>query len=322
MPGTNTIGTPFRRAALGLTALAAFFVPALPAGAEPSTGGDTSRAFVLTGATSTEGIAAGEGDTFFAGDRLLGDIYRGDISDGSSEMFIDAPEGRAAIGMKVDVDNELLFVAGGATGQAYVYNTRNGKTVGEYQLATGTAFINDVTLTHNGAWFTNSRTAELYFLPVSHDGDLGDAADVTTLPLTGPAAAILEGTNLNGIATVHNGKTLIVAHTALGSVFTVDRKTGATALIEGLSLPNADGLVLEEDTLWAVQNRLNQVSRIQLSADLRSGEVREVITSTFFQIPTTAALFDDTLALVNAKFGIPDATVFEVVLVRARSHDG
>mgnify|MGYP001368920215 CR=1 FL=1 len=62
-----------------------------------------------------------------------------------------------------------------------------------------------------------------------------------------------------------------------------------------------------------------QVSRVDLNGPLGKGEVREVITSGNFDIPTTAALFGDTLALVNAKFTTPAATSFEAVLVRACS---
>src|SRR5207249_1025648 len=104
--------------------------------------------------SSAEGIAAGEGTTFYAGDLAKGDIFRGDIRKGTASLFIDAPDGRAAVGMKADVGNSLLFVAGGATGQAYVYDTDTGKTVDVLQLTTGPAFINDVTLTSKGAWFT------------------------------------------------------------------------------------------------------------------------------------------------------------------------
>jgi hypothetical protein len=59
------------------------------------------------------------------------------------------------------------------------------------------------------------------------------------------------------------------------------------------------------------------VSRIELNDSLRSSEVQEAITSKDFDVPTTAALFGNTLALVNAKFATPSATSFEVVLVRA-----
>ena len=80
-----------------------------------------------------------------------------------------------------------------------------------------------------------------------------------------------------------------------------------------------DGVVLRDSTLWAVQNFSNQVSRIDLNGSLRKGVVQEVITSKNFDVPTTAALFGHTLALVNAKFSPPAATSFEVVLVRACS---
>ena len=84
-------------------------------------------------------------------------------------------------------------------------------------------------------------------------------------------------------------------------------------------MTNVDGIVVRNSTLWAVQNFLNQVSRIELHGSLGKGEVQEVITSKDFDVPTTAVLFGNTLALVNAKFATPAATSFEVVLVKACS---
>src|SRR5688572_25436069 len=75
---------------------------------------------VLPGATSAEGIATGAGSTFYAGDFQTGDVYRGDLRSGQVELFIDAPIGRMAVGLKADVGHGLLFVAGGFTGQAYI----------------------------------------------------------------------------------------------------------------------------------------------------------------------------------------------------------
>lgn len=50
--------------------------------------------------------------------------------------------------MKVDVRHDVLFVAGGGTGQAYIYDVGSGEAVATYQLAApATSFINDVTLT-------------------------------------------------------------------------------------------------------------------------------------------------------------------------------
>lgn len=267
----------------------------------------------LPGATGAEGIAAGKQGTFYAGDRLDGDIYRGDVQDGTADPFIDAPDGRVAIGMAADVKNNLLFVAGGGTGDAYVYNTETGEEVAAFEL-TDAGFINDVTLTADGAWFTNSNVGELYFVPVAKDGTVGD---FQVLDMSGPAGEAGPGFNLNGIATAPDG-TLVVAHSSLGELYTVDPETGVSALIEGVSVPAVDGIEIRGGTLWAVQNSLDQISRIALAGDLSSGTLDGVITSPDFRTPTTAVLFGNTLAVVNAQFFYPTDTQFEVVLVRAR----
>lgn len=152
-------------------------------------------------------------------------------------------------------------------------------------------------------------------MPVGRDGEPGTAR---SLKLTGPAAAVGQGFNLNGIAATEDGSTLVVAHTARGLLYTVDPRSGESAEITGVSVPNVDGILLKGGTLWAVQNLSNRVSRIRLSHDLAAGDVRQVITSAHFDVPTTAALFGNTLAVVNAKFTNPAAATFEVVRVRAR----
>ena len=303
------------RVAVPLLLLALVAALAAPAAAAPA-----AEVIVLPGASSAEGIATGGGATFYAGDLVLGDIFRGNVQRGTAELFIDAPAGRMAAGMKVDVAHHLLFVAGGFTGQAYIYDTGSGATVASYQFgAPDSSLINDVALTNDGAWFTDSFHAQLYFVPVSRAGV--PSPTFRTLALSGPAATLspVSGTvNLNGIQATANGKTLIVAHSATAQLDTVDPTTGASATIAGVSVPNVDGILLEAGRLWAVQNFSNQISRIRLRPDLSAGVVEAVITSPLFQVPTTAARFGHRLAVVNAKFdtGIPPtATQFEVVLV-------
>ncbi|WP_324643234.1 hypothetical protein [Pseudarthrobacter sp. LT1] len=297
-----------RRAAAGLVALLSLLLPtAVPASAAPRSG-----EIVLDGATSAEGIAAGEGRTFYAGELTTGDIFRGNLRQSTATRFIHAPAGRAAAGMKADSCHNLLFVAGATTGKAFVYNTDTGEPVADFDLAKG--FINDVTLTSGGAWFTNSAAAELYFLPVGEDGELGT---VKTLKLSGPAADLTPDFNLNGIASADDGNVLLVAHTADGAVYTVNPETGESAAIEGVSVPFVDGILVRGGTLWAVQNQLNQIARIDLAGDLSSGVVEGTIKSDSFNVPTTVALFGNTLAAVNAQFNQPPSP-FEVVLVPAR----
>ena len=296
-----------RRTAIAFIAFMALLIPALPA-----TGVPPSGVIVLDGANSAEGVAAGNGTTFYAGELATGDIFQGDIRTGTAAQIIAAPAGRMAVGMKFDAGSNLLFVAGGAMGEAYVYNTATRQPVAEITLAPG--FINDVALTPDGAWFTNSAAAELYFVPVSHHGELGD---VVTLPLSGPAADAGDQFNLNGIASAKGGRVLFVAHSGNGEIYTVNPDTGDSALVEGVSVPNVDGILVQGQRLWAVQNFSNQISRIDLANNFSSGVIEDVITSPLFDIPATAALFGNQLAAVNAQFMQP-ASPYEVVLVPAR----
>jgi sugar lactone lactonase YvrE len=302
----------FRRASTALMSfvlVALVVVWAIPAAAAPP------QVVVLPGATSAEGIANGGGTTFYAGDLFAGDVFRGDVQRGTAQRFIDAPAGRMAVGMKADIGHGLLFVAGGFTGQGYVYDTRTGATVATYQFgAPNIALINDVALTKDGAWFTDSFQPRLYFVPVDAAGIPGP---FRTLPLSGPAAEISGDFNVNGIQATPNGKTLIVAHSANGELYTVDPVSGASATVAGVSVPSVDGIVLLGRQLWAVQNT-NRVTRVQLSPDLSSGVIEAVITSNLFQTPATAARFGSRLGVVNAKFDTgfpPTADHWEVVLV-------
>jgi len=288
--------------------LAAFALLASPLVAAPL----QDQIIVLPGATSAEGIAVGRGSTFYAGDLFAGDIYRGDLQRQTAALFVDAPAGRMALGMKLDQSGNLLFVAGGFTGQGYVYDAGTGATRAVYQFSAPApvGIINDVVVTGSGAWFTDSAQPKLYFVPVSPTSVLGS---FTTLTVTGPAAALTGQFNLNGIAATPDGKTLIVAHSGTGRLYTVNHVTGASAEIANVSVPNVDGILLEAGRLWAVQNFSNQISEIRLSPDLTSGVVERVITSSRFEVPTTVARHGSDLAVVNGKFGTglpPTATQY------------
>jgi hypothetical protein len=293
---------------LPLVVLSLALATAAPAGASSAT-----EVIVLPGVSSAEGITAGKDTTFYAGDLARGDIFVGDIERGTARLLIDAPDGRPAVGMAADVQHDLLFVAGGGAGQAYVYNTRTRTSVATYDLADPGAgtLINDVVLTPYGAWFTDSKAPRLFFVPVV----CGVPGPARTLQLTGPAAVLAGDINLNGIEATPFGRTLVVAHSGLDKLFTVDTRTGASAEIAGVDVPGVDGIVLADRQVWAVQAFINQVTEWRLSADLGSGSLVKVITDPLFGIPTSAAKFGSRLALVNSHFDTGQPP-FEV-LVRA-----
>ena len=154
-----------------------------------------------------------------------------------------------AVGLKVDNPSGLLFVAGGFSGQGYVYDANTGAAVAAYQFGTpGQSLINDVVITRDGAWFTDSQQPRLYFVPISPTGVPGE---FTVLELTGPAADISGEFNLNGIAATPNGRMLIVGHSTNQALYTVDPVTGASMLLTNVADP--DGILYEAGRLWVAQ---------------------------------------------------------------------
>jgi sugar lactone lactonase YvrE len=260
-----------------------------------------------------EGIASGTGNTVYAGSLADGDIVRADLRTGAVETVVDAPADRIAVGLKVSVRTNQLVVAGGESGMAYFYDADTGADVGTVQLTSGVSFVNDVALTKDGAWFTDSFQPHLYFVPVAADGSLGTAQ---TLDLFGKFTFVPGAFNLNGIAASPDGSRLIVANSSQAELLLVDPETVEVEAIDlgGATVPNADGILLDGKRLWVVQNFLNQVAEVRLAPDYRSGDVVSITTNDNFRIPTTVARQGNTLAVVNARFGvIPTPTEYEIV---------
>ena len=247
-----------------------------------------------------EGIASAGGTRVFVGSIPTGAVSLVDVRTGAVDAFVAGRPGRAAIGL--EEAGGLLFVAGGPTGSAFVYDARTGADVATIALATtADTFINDVVVTRDAAWFTDSRSA------VVHRVDR-QTLESTVLPLRD--FAVTAGFNLNGIEASPDGRTLYAVQSSTGILHAVDTSTGATTpLLDGLV--NGDGLLREGTTLYVVQNRLNKVAVI----DLRTASVVDEITSGRFDVPTTIARVGSRLYLPNARFSIPPTaeTRYDVV---------
>lgn len=266
-----------------------------------------------------EGIAVGKGSTFFVGSIPTGAVYSGDLRTGEGAVLVPAQEGRAAIGLKYDERTGLLFVAGGPTGFAYVYNGETGENVEAIRLTTATSFINDVVITREAAYFTNSFQPILYRVPLENNGYLPDSPTVEEIPLKGDYVFTPGAFNANGIAATPNGDTLIIVNSVDGLLYNVNPDTGEATLIDlgGDTVPRGDGILLQGKTLYVVQNQLNQIAVVKLNPDLSAGEIVDTITSSAFRVPTTIARFGNSLYAVNARFGTPPTpdTEYEVVRV-------
>lgn len=274
-----------------------------------------------------EGVSIGAHNTFYAGSVADGRIARGDLRNGTSEVFVSEPIVAAATGLKADLRHNLLWVSGAGTGQAAVYNLKTGAPVIALTLATAPSFINDVVVTRNAAYFTNSFSPEIYRVPVSKNGEVGTPETIT---LQGPAAEFVSGFNLNGIEATDDGRTLIAVNSSKGELYTIDPKTGESALIDlgGVTVPTGDGILLHGKTLFVLQNGNsptpipNQIIVIRLRHHMTEGTVEDTITSPFFETATTLARKGDLLVAVNSQFGgAPIDPESELVLVSLDDDD-
>jgi len=265
-----------------------------------------------------EGIEVGRGTTFYVGSVANGAIFRGDLRTGTGAVFIPGEAGKAAPGIELD-RHKRLFVAGAGTGNAYVYDARAGELIRTYNLATPpTTFINDVVVTHNAAYFTDSQQAVLFRIPIGPRGALGAAQ---TIPLGGDYVHVPGQFNLNGLDATPSGRALVAVQTVKGRLYRINPRTGVARLISlgGESVPNGDGILLAGKTLYVVQNQLNLVAVIKLRPGLASGRVVTRLGDPDFSVPTTIDDFGRRLYAVNARFGAvpnPDTAPYQVVQLR------
>jgi sugar lactone lactonase YvrE len=282
-----------------------------------------------------EGIATGRGTDFFVGGFISGAVYKGDLRTGIGDVLVPGGQGRMSIGLKVDQRSNLLYVAGGFTGAASVYDAEGGSLVSAYSFATpGQTLVNDAVVTRDAVYFTDSFRPFLYAVPLGPGGTPGDQGDVWEIPLSGDFSSVdvcppdpsFPPVNANGIDATPNGKALILINLCTGTLFRVDPASGVADQIDlgGELLYFGDGILLDGQDLYVVQNVLNRIAVVSLAPDLLSGHVSRYITSPAFRVPATVAEFGTWLYAVNARFDVapppaPAPTVeFEVVKVKKR----
>ncbi|MBF5029201.1 superoxide dismutase [Micromonospora sp. ANENR4] len=306
------------RTTLGVALAATLVTTAAPA---PAAAAHDRRPTViaLPDGFQPEGVATAGRYAWF-GSRATGEIYRADLITGAGKQVSPAT-GTPSLGLKVDPRGRL-FVAGGTAGDARVIDTRTGAVLASYRFAEAPTFVNDVTLTRDAAWFTDSNRPALYRLPLGRGGTLPPAGGFTTLPLTGDFQQSGTGVNLNGIVPTPDGRALIVVQSNTGTLFRVDPATGVTTAVDvpGTTFVNGDGLLLLGRTLYVVQNFLNQVAVVDLNRSGTAGVARGVITDPGFDVPTTVAAALGRLYLPNGRFTTPPTptTPYTVVAVDAR----
>jgi sugar lactone lactonase YvrE len=262
-----------------------------------------------------EGIEIGDGHDVYVGSIRTGAIWKGSLQDGTGDLLV-KENGRTINGVKYDKRSRSLYAAGRDSGKGYRYDGDTGELLNEFEFVDN-GFVNDIVITKDAAYFTDSFNAQLYVLPLTNQGVIAGPHFTLTLGCDFESDANAR-INANGIEVTQDGKLLIIVNSATGLIYTVDPTDGCATEINlgGDNVKTADGLVLSAHTLYAVENRNNRIAKIALAPDFASGVVVTYLTNSEFDVPTTAALFGNSLYTPNAKFNIVDNradTPYEIV---------
>ena len=250
-----------------------------------------------------EGIAAGPiPGEYFVGSTTSGAVYRGTTSAPSAEIFLPGGvDGRTDVrGLKTD-SRGRLYLAGGATGQLFVYDGQSRGLIAKFATGLTPTFVNDVTIAPNGdAYFTDSNSPAIY--RVAADLAAPDAFSRWS-DLAGSPIVYGQGFNLNGIAASGDGKYLVVVQSNTGKLFRVEIATKAITEIDlgGQTVMGGDGLLLDKQTLWVMRNAAATLVTFQLSPDFSSARLITTTTDPDFDFPTTFARLGDKFLVVNSQ---------------------
>jgi Cu-Zn family superoxide dismutase len=238
---------------------------------------------------------------------LDGAVVRTDLRSGVSTTIVQpgllAPGNTrfpGLLGMKLDASNRL-WISGGRIGSIFVVDASTGKLLKSFSTGKDPSLLNDVVVTRDAAYFTDTLHPMLWRVPLDN-GQIGPLEP--WLDLAGSPIAYGEGPNLNGITVTPDGKSLLVGQMNKGLLYRIDTASRAVTpvVVTGGEVTGIDGLVLDGRTLYLVRQPHAEIVTLNLSPDLGAAEVVNRFKDPVLLWPATAAKAGDTLLVVNAQF--------------------
>lgn len=255
-----------------------------------------------------EGIVVGNGTNFYVGSLATGGVLRGDLRTGQEIAQSAGLTGQLAVGLDHDARTNLVYAAGGPgspEGKVAIYNGETLELVANVTLTSTAGFVNDVIVTNEAAYLTDSFVPVMYRLGLDPNSGMPDPSDVSVIPLIGFVSG--PDFNANGIVASANGQWLLIVNSSTGVLYRVDPATGISTPIDlgSYDVVSGDGMVLSGNTLYVVQNGLQQVSVFKMGSHFTTGTLLKIIELTDSETPTTADLFGSGLYVVDARFATP-----------------
>lgn len=299
-----------RRTLIGVLGAAAVGVAASPAAARPGRTPGAPETVALPDGIRPEGITSGPGTTYYVGSLADGRIVTGDLVEGTVSVLLAGATGRSLRGLFHDDRSGLVWAVGNVGSVAHVWavDGRSGDVVSD-TVVPGALFLNDLTVTEDAVWVTDSRVDRLTVIALGAGGAPTGAAPAF-LPLTGAWPAY-DGANLNanGIRELPDGSA-VLNNSAVGGLWRVDTVTGFTSQIPvkgGPGLIAGDGLEIDGTVLYDVRGSgPAEVSVLLLDHGSRgwTARWRGARSDETLDVPSTATLAGGWLWAVNARFGV------------------
>jgi sugar lactone lactonase YvrE len=313
-----------------ISALAGVLTVAPGAGAAaPSAGpgrSDLPSTYVVSTAQGVlpEGIEVTPAGRILVTSSATGDIFVGSVGSPTMQTLASgAAQGRtSALGVHTDPRGRIFVASVSGIDVLRADGSLLARRAVPQDHA-ATAYLNDLVITHDAVYVTDSNEALVWRAPLlgNEIGDLEPWLDANALmPDFQPGWFYL-----NGIAASPDGQRLLVSAQGLGALIRVDVASRDASFVDmdGSVFGNfgPDGMLLRGDVVRGVLNygapEAGQgLYAARLSDDWRSGTVVTHDTTAAFSSPTTVARSGDRYLVVNSQLdtapGTPPYTVVAV----------
>ncbi|WP_077490958.1 hypothetical protein [Sinomonas mesophila] len=269
-----------------------------------------------------EGITSGPGTRFYVGSVASGRILTGDLLTGEFTELLPAAAGRSLRGLRWDARSGYVWAVGSqGGGVVWAVDAATGAVVSATPVP-GAAFLNDLDVTADAVWVTDSRVNRLTRIAAPGGAPTGGPA--TFLDLVGDWP-IVSGFSANGLRALPDGS-LVLNNTTAGGLWRVPLPSGAVEPIPvsgGPGIIGGDGLELDGPILYNVRGAgADSVAVVILTHDGGwsanwAGNRRDET----LDVPSTATVAGGWLWAVNARFGVqpdPDTAEYWITRLPAR----